>query len=57
MERKFKVGDLVRSENFDCIGIITKFYWGNHRHYWVRWNNGEAHTTHERFLEIMSEGR
>ena len=56
MKRKFKIGDLVQNSHLQ-LGIITKFYWGNHKHYWVNWLNGDECTIHERFLEIYSENR
>ena len=58
MKRKFKIGDLVVS-NHNGIGIITKLYWGNHKHFWVSFfvNPPSIIQVHQNFLEIYDENR
>ena len=51
-----KVGNLVKDRHGNT-GIITKGYWGNHKHWWVHWLCGDSCTIHERFLEVINESR
>ena len=51
-----KVGDLVKDRHGN-VGIITKGYWGNHKHWWVHWTQGSSNTIHERWLEVINEDR
>ena len=56
MKRRFKIGDLVKNRH-DGIGIVTKFYWGNHKHFWVSFftNPSSIIQVHQNFLEFYNE--
>ena len=51
-----QVGDLVKDRHGN-VGIITKGYWGNHKHWWVHWTQGSSNTIHERWPEVINEDR
>jgi hypothetical protein len=49
---QIKVGDLVRDSHLN-VGIIIKRRKWYPKHWWVLWRNGDSHTIHERFLEVI----
>jgi len=47
-----QVGDLVQDRRLN-VGVITKKRRAHPKHWWVLWLNGDSHTIHERFLEVI----